>query len=277
MVQNGLMSSDIDLGTLAHQTTHFTGAELEALVRSAQSYSLMEHVHGLDQIDETRLSITAQHFEAALDEIQPAFGIPREKWANYQRGGILNFGRDSNPQRWVEWCDKPSVAPMKSLLFYGPHGVGCTAVAAYVAQHTSLPCVKWLSPQRFLHLGEMAKARLLREAFESAFMCEHSLIVIDDIEEWFDYLSLQRFSSYLMKQLLTLCRQTPPEGKFCKLICTSHLWGESGVLEEMGWKDVFTEVHELPLVISTTWDESLPIDFSQLSLPIPIKTAINSQ
>jgi len=274
MRDNGLLGADVDLAALAHHTVHYTGAELEALVRSAQSYAMMEHRH----VDGTgpALCVCHTHFQTALDEVQPAYGIPRVTWSDYQRGGILPIApEDALPAHWLPWCDERSPAPLKSLLVHGPHGAGCTAFLAYLAQHTRIRSIKWLSPHKFLHLGEAAKARLLRETFEMAWACDHSLILVDDLEWWLDYVSPQRFSSHLWLQLTTLCRQAPPAPRNCKLVATTHAWGQSFFRDELAWQELFNATHELPLVLSPVGVEALVQVDTQF--PVPIKTLINRQ
>lgn len=275
-----MLDKDVDLQGLAQTTVNFTGAEIAGLIRSAQSFAMMEQVR-LKQISKTesnsKLLVSQRHFDLAFGEVPPALGVAREKWANYQRGGILLFEPNADPKALVEWCDLKIDSPSRSVLIHGRHGCGNTATAAFIAQHVkSYGCIRWLSPQKVLHLRDTEKASILRDTFEQAFACEKSLIVIDDLEGWISYVSPLRFSSVLFEQLMNLCRQTPPEGRFCTLVCTTH---QHEFFLGSGWDDLFLKEHELPLVnndnieaLKTYYPDA---DLKLLSLPVPIKNVVH--
>lgn len=46
LVKNGMLAPDVDLAELARKTKNYTGAEIEGVVRSAQSYCLMRNDFG---------------------------------------------------------------------------------------------------------------------------------------------------------------------------------------------------------------------------------------
>lgn len=113
MKKNDLLAPDIDFEYLALVTKNYTGAEIEAVCRSATSYALFK------DIDLTNLSVkeddkgakakkaikgkqqsilnqprkvTMADFEKALKEIKPAFGVDNSGLENSIRGGIVHFG-----------------------------------------------------------------------------------------------------------------------------------------------------------------------------------------
>ncbi|KAJ2764300.1 transport between ER and Golgi ATPase protein, partial [Coemansia nantahalensis] len=76
--KNGILAPDVDLDELAAQTRNFSGAEIEALVKSASSYAFTRHVKvdGTAELapDFSEMKVQRQDFECALDEVKPAFG-----------------------------------------------------------------------------------------------------------------------------------------------------------------------------------------------------------
>jgi vesicle-fusing ATPase len=279
-----MLDKDVDLDSLAQTTVNFTGAEIAGLIRSAQSFAMMEQVRlkqasgtDVDAKRNTKLLVGQRHFDQAFDEVPPALGVAREKWENYQRGGILVFDKTADPKELVEWCDLQIHSPSRSLLIQGGHGCGNTATAAFIAQNVkSYGCIRWLSPQKVLHLREAEKASILRDNFEQAFACDKSLIIIDDLEGWISYVSPARFSSVLFEQLMNLCRQTPPSGRSCTLVCTTHQYD---FFMNSGWEGLFLKEHALPTVNSDNVKMlckhySLE-DLDTLSLPAPIKTVVH--
>jgi vesicle-fusing ATPase len=254
MIKNNLLSPQVSLEQWAQRTVNYTGAELEGLVRSAQSYAMMAHVKQQQeesQNQEQKLIDTSPlveewHFEQAAKETPSAFGAAQESWQKYQWGGIVNCAviPDHNPQPLMKWCnDLECKSPLRTMLLYGAHGTGCTAIAAFLAQNSRAACIKWLSCRNMTHLGESARAQLLRDAFHNAHQSQTSLIVVDDLEDWCDFISPQRFSSFLFQQLRQLCRLDPPPGRQCTIVCTTHAWS---FFATYGWDDgVFLETHEL--------------------------------
>jgi SpoVK/Ycf46/Vps4 family AAA+-type ATPase len=284
MKANGYLDDLVDIKLLADATVNFTGAEIAGLIRSAQSFAMMESVRnelhevkdnsGVNMNGNTnqKILVSNQHFELALNEIRPAFGIAREKWSNYQLGGFIG----SAPSALVEWCDKPIKSSMRTLLIHGAHGTGCTATASYIAEKCkTFNFVRWLSASKILHMSEHSKAKLLRDTFENAFCCDRSLIVIDDLEEWMEYINGARFSSYLFKQLLNLCRQQPANGKECVLVCTTH---EYEFFTAIGGADIFLKKEELSLIMDLTdvCNKFPNVEFSNVELPISVKNLVNT-
>ena len=277
MRKNKLLAPDVDLEQLAKDTPNYTGAEIAGIVRSAISFAMMEHTNKAEaqgvaiEIKENDLMIHSKHFEAALNEVKPAFGRSRENLTQYMRGGLIEYNKKS-PQELLNYVEEPSNAPMRSLLIYGLHGTGCTYFASYIAKFTSIACVKWLSIEKYIDASEVAKANILKETFKDAFTTEKSLIIIDDIEEWIDYVNSQRFSSHTYKVLNNLCRRTPLHQSM--VICTTH---NKQLFDNLGFTDFFSKTYELSQI---TTEEELTIVCQALNkpvcnLPTSIKKLVN--
>ena len=108
MLKNKLLGEDVDLDKLSHITKNYTGAEIEAVCRSAISFALFKEV-GQDptgpssvasgvKVDKSKKTgfvenkVWQADFERALDEIKPAFGMDNSGLENKLVGGIYNFG-----------------------------------------------------------------------------------------------------------------------------------------------------------------------------------------
>ena len=90
MQQNKLLHSDCRLEEIAQLTRNYTGAEIEALIKSASSYSITRNTNVMDfsqklKIDESRLRVEKQDFLKALEEVKPQFGIDEDKFNAYFR------------------------------------------------------------------------------------------------------------------------------------------------------------------------------------------------
>uniref|UniRef100_S4RFD1 Vesicle-fusing ATPase n=1 Tax=Petromyzon marinus TaxID=7757 RepID=S4RFD1_PETMA len=98
MRDNGLLASDVDVNELAVETKNFSGAELEGLVRAAQSTAMNRHIKATTKVEvdmekAERLQVTREDFLGALDsDIKPAFGTNTEDYQSYIMNGIVNWG-----------------------------------------------------------------------------------------------------------------------------------------------------------------------------------------
>ncbi len=87
MQKNNLLDPDVDLATLAKELKNFTGAEIEAIVKSANSFSLNRHHNLLDFSQNIQIvnpgTVNSEDFKRALEEITPEFGIDKDKLDQY--------------------------------------------------------------------------------------------------------------------------------------------------------------------------------------------------
>jgi len=108
MRKNNLLSKDVDLDKLAISTKNYTGAEIEAVCRSATSFALFDEVGQnskgassvaseikVDKKNKTKFEekiICHADFERALSEIKPSFGMDNSGLENKVIGGFYNYG-----------------------------------------------------------------------------------------------------------------------------------------------------------------------------------------
>ena len=74
----GLLHSNVKLEDLAKIAKNYTGAEIEAVVKSASSFAMLRGNDVMDFSKNMKLQkdtkVTLQDFYQAIDEITPAFG-----------------------------------------------------------------------------------------------------------------------------------------------------------------------------------------------------------
>lgn len=96
MYQNKVIDESVNLMELAKVTKNFTGAEIEAVVKSATSFAQnsVQNIFDFSKkniVDEIP-KLTMQHFHMALNEIQPQFGIDNERFEVFLRNEMINYG-----------------------------------------------------------------------------------------------------------------------------------------------------------------------------------------
>ncbi|XP_032812857.1 vesicle-fusing ATPase [Petromyzon marinus] len=253
MRDNGLLASDVDVNELAVETKNFSGAELEGLVRAAQSTAMNRHIKATTKVEvdmekAERLQVTREDFLGALDsDIKPAFGTNTEDYQSYIMNGIVNWGEPvhrvlEDGDLLVQQAKMSERTPLVSVLLAGPPNSGKTALAARIAEKSNFPFIKLCSPDKMIGFSENAKCQAIKKTFDDAYKSQLSCVVVDDIERLLDYVPIgPRFSNLVLQALLVLLKKTPPNGRKLLIIGTSS---RREVLQEMEMLDAFsTTIH----------------------------------
>src|SRR5690349_17471658 len=98
MRDSNMLDPVVSVPWLAGETKNFSGAEIEGLVKSASSFALYESIDlkkdGAKPVDVSGKNIVVRkaHFERALSEVKPAFGVDDDELQLYLRASLLNYG-----------------------------------------------------------------------------------------------------------------------------------------------------------------------------------------
>lgn len=255
MRQYNLLATDVNIKELAVETKNYSGAELEGLVRAAQSTAMNRHIKASSTVEvdiqtAENLQVSRLDFMASLNnDIKPAYGTNQEDYASYIMNNIIRWGDPvsaalEDGELLVQQTKNSDRTPLVSVLLEGPPNSGKTALAAKIAQDSMFPFIKICSPDKMIGHSEIAKCQAIKKIFEDAYKSQLSCVVVDDIERLLDYVPIgPRFSNLVLQALLVLLKKPPPKGRKLLIIGTTS---RRDVLQEMEMLDAFSTTIHIP-------------------------------
>ncbi|XP_075888461.1 vesicle-fusing ATPase isoform X1 [Nelusetta ayraudi] len=250
-----LLAPDVNIPELAADTKNYSGAELEGLVRAAQSTAMNRHIKATSTVEvdmerAEKLQVTRDDFMGSLNnDIKPAFGTNQEDYANYIMNGIIKWGDPvthvlDDGELLVQQTKNSDRTPLVAVLLEGPPHSGKTALAAKIAEDSQFPFIKICSPDKMIGNSEISKCQAIKKVFDDAYKSQLSCVVVDDIERLLDYVPIgPRFSNLVLQALLVLLKKAPPKGRKLLIIGTTS---RKDVLQEMEMLDAFSTTIHIP-------------------------------
>ncbi|KAK3790596.1 hypothetical protein RRG08_066307 [Elysia crispata] len=227
------LAPDVDLAELAGLTKNFSGAEIEGLVRAAQSTAMNRLIKATSRVEVDtdaieKLKVTRSDFLHALQhDVKPAFGSSKEELDIFLAQGILSWGEPVNRvltdgDLVISQVKTSDQASLITMLLEGAPGTGKTALASKIAKGSDIPFMKLCTPENMIGYTETAKCQVIKKIFDDAYKSPMSCIIIDDIERLLDYVPVgPRFSNLVLQALLVLLKKNPPPGHKLLIIGTT--------------------------------------------------------
>lgn len=255
MCTHGKLASDVDLAELATVTKNFSGAEIEGLVRAAQSTAMNRLIKAgskveLDPEAAEKLLVSRADFMNALEnDIKPAFGTSGEEIVLLVGKGVTTWGPHisgilEDGDLFIQQARSPESRGLVTILLEGAPNSGKTALAAKISLRSEFPFIKLCAPDSMVGYTETAKCQMIKKVFDDAYKSQQSCILVDNIERLLDYGPIgPRYSNLVLQALLVLLQKDPPKGRKLLVLCTTSL---KNVLDEMGMTSSFTAVLHVP-------------------------------
>ncbi|CAB3407570.1 unnamed protein product [Caenorhabditis bovis] len=251
------LDPNVDLKDLAKRTKNFSGAEIEGLVRAAQSSAMNRLVKagGKVQLDPDaieKLMINAADFDYALEnDVKPAFGRSDESLNKFLDRGLIVWDPEVNRileegALLVESAKNPENSGFVTAVLAGAPRSGKSCLAATIAKNSEFPFVKVVSPGDMVGFTESAKCLALRKAFDDAKRSKLSVLLIDNLERLLDYSPVgPRYSNLVLQALLVLLNEPPLADHHLLVLATSS---NRSFLRELELMDAFGHVIDVPLI-----------------------------
>lgn len=125
------------------------------------------------------------------------------------------------------------------ILIHGESGTGTTNLALHIAYNNDFDFIQMISSSQLYKLDTIGKFEEIKQSFENSKYGKHSCIILDDIEQLFEYDSTkidENYSRDLLIDILEILQMKPKNGKKLLVIITSKF---TNLLKNLALKDVF--------------------------------------
>ncbi|RWS24234.1 vesicle-fusing ATPase 2-like protein [Leptotrombidium deliense] len=248
--KNMKLDESVNLDEIARDTQNFSGAEIEGLVKSAQSYAIKRSTNDNQTDLEIQQKLVYQHddFINGKNEITPALGSHTDTIRPLKRGGIIYWGAPvksivEDGELFVNQARNSSTG-LVTILLEGPPNSGKTALASHFALESGFPFIRICSPENMVAFTDTAKCNRINKEFDDAYKSPLSCLIVDNIERLIDYNEMgPRFSNMILQTLLVVLKKQPPEERKLLILCTTSC---KKLLADMEVLTTFTAILPVP-------------------------------
>jgi len=237
----------VELEPIAAQTKNFTGAELEAVVRSAVSFSISKELDpsNLSNVSKVKPILTQEDFTRSAREIKPQFGALSEQ-IEIITSKPFELYSDEYAKVYNELVENiKSLVPgnLLTAAITGPGYIGKTTLACQIAKASGYSCVKLINSE--LLVNSVAKDIDLYDKFKTAYNSDDLIIILDSVERLIEYSKLGNACAFNNKVLqviyMLMDKIVNPHKKLVVLLTSSKL----SVMDDLDLIDLSTYSYNL--------------------------------
>lgn len=270
MSSTNCLDESVKIDELAKLTKNFTGAEIAGLVKNASSFALMEkfNFQNFQQMENlSDIKVKKEHFERALMEATPLFGIDSDELPMFIPKKIIPYNADyvkiqNEFEVYFKQILDSEFKNTLSILLTGSPGCGKTSMVANMSLKSGFPYVKIITPSNLVKYStEHQKYTHITSVFEDAYRSSSSIIILDDLEGLLEYVPMgPRFSNSILQLLKTLTKKYSSKNKLVVIGTCSNI----DILKELGlygqydfkleMSDIITQ-HDYQNIIDTLYND----------------------
>ena len=256
IIKNKYLDNNVDIEELAEITENFSGAELEAICKSATSFALERNIDPNDiknSVNINNIKICRNDFINALNDVNPNFGTSddiKTYLKTMNEHGIYKYNTTISHLTKTEILftqfKKSKILNHETVLIEGYPGTGKTSLAVLIAEQSKFPFIKIISAETLVELSEINKVSYISKIFNDAYKSYLSLIILDDIEKIIEYINIgPRFSNVVLQTLLIFLKRIPPKNNKIFIIGTTS---SPSTLELLETHNLFNITLQTPLL-----------------------------
>jgi len=237
----------VELDPIAQITKNFTGAELEAVVRSAVSFSISKELDpsNLSSVAKVKPILTQEDFTRSAREIKPQFGALSEQ-IEIITSKPFELYSDEYAQVYNELVENiKSLLPgnLLTAVITGPGYIGKTTLACQIAKASGYSCIKLINSEMLVN--SVTKDIELYDKFKLAYNSDDLIIILDSVERLIEYSKLGNACAFNNKVLqviyMLMDKIVNPQKKLVVLLTSSKY----SVMDDLDLIDLSTYSYNL--------------------------------
>lgn len=230
MRESKILNDDVNILDLAKLTKNYSGADIEGLIKSASSFALSDNFDlDLNKVLNDDIIISKCHFDKALKEIKPSFGIDEENLILPHK--LIKFEHQEliiNEINEVvnKFLNNDNLNKLK-ILVNGEHSTGkCVAIIKTIL-NLNFGYSKILSSDLLIGKSEIK----IINTFMNAYKTPEAIIYIKNIEEIIEYTqSGPRFNNTILHLLISLIKKNVFKNKLIIIVSSTLSTDELEIL-----------------------------------------------
>lgn len=246
MVALGYLNG-VELESIAAQTKNFTGAELEAVVRSAVSFSISKELDpsNLTNVGKVKPVLTQADFIRSAREIKPQFGALSEQIEIITSKPFELYSEEYTRvyNELVENIKLLVPGNLFTAAITGPGYIGKTTLACQIAKASGFSCVKLINSE--LLVNSSYKDIDLYDKFKSAYNSDDLIIILDSVERLIEYSKLGTacaFNNKVLQVIYMLMDKVVSPNKKLVVLLTSSKYS---IMDDLDLIDLCTCAYSL--------------------------------
>lgn len=217
MRSNGLLADNSNLAQIATLTRNYTGAEIEGVVKSAQSHAILRWRNAAD----TKCQISHDDLLLGVMEVEPQLGKDSKILENLIPKQKIPIAKHEQTKAMLMHTISNLREGKHTVLIEGESGVGKTVMAAECGLEGRFDFTRIINADRLIALTEEQANLEINSVFLDAEKFGSSLIILDDLLRLINFIPMGPvFAQSTLNLLINLLRKVVDPAKKQVILAT---------------------------------------------------------